>query len=511
MIVHTISRSINIISRQLSLRKTVSTCAACLALWVCAQVGLPIIPEILPKNAYAEPASAEAIQQARNLSSAFEAVANQITPSVVSISAIKKPQPGKKVKGPVRDPFFDQFREFFGDDLFDRFQGPQDESPGRQGLGTGVVVDQKGHILTNNHVVGDADEVTVRLNDEREFKAEVVGKDPRSDIAVIKIKADKLVAANLGDSDQLKIGQWVIAAGNPFGLDNSITAGIVSAKGRSIMGGGQFEDFIQTDAAINPGNSGGPLVDIEGRVVGINTAIFSRSGGYMGIGFAIPINMAKNVMQSLITKGRVIRGWLGIGIQNLTEDLAKSFNYPGQDGALVGHVEAGGPAEKSGLKQGDIIVRIDGVEMKNINQLRNYVAGTEPGKELALDIIRDGRKEAVKVKVGELPSQTQDKQEEDEPSIDLGLSVETLSSELARRLGAKTNSGVIIRQVRPGGLGEHSGLQPRDIIVSVNGEKVSTVDQFYKAVEGADLKRGVRMVVESQGMERFVFLRSNDQ
>lgn len=471
-----------------------------------------LLAVVMHQAAHAENAK-EGLEHARLLSQAFEEVARSITPSVVNISATKRAVKSKQSKSQAPDPFFDQYREFFGDDFMERFSpffGDQERAQPR-GLGTGVIVDDKGHILTNNHVIGDADDVTVRLSNEKTVKAEVVGKDPRTDIAVIKIKANGLAPARLGDSDKLRIGEWVLASGNPFGLDNTVTAGIVSAKGRSIMGGGQYEDFIQTDAAINPGNSGGPLVNLEGEVVGINTAIFSRSGGYMGIGFAIPINMARSVMESLITSGKVVRGWLGVGIQNLNEDLAQSFNFSGTDGALVGHLEKDGPAEKAGLKQGDIIVKLNGEKITNINQLRNLVAGIAPGKTIDAEIVRDGRTKTLKVKVGELPTQAQQALEQSEPSIDLGISVETLTSDLARRLGSKTESGVIVRAVRPGGLGERGGIQARDIILSVNGKKVTKIEEFYQAVEAADLSKGIRLVVESQGMERFVFLRQTDE
>lgn len=457
--------------------------------------------------AVAQP-SQEELQHAKILSSAFEKVAVLITPSVVNINASKKAKKERRGKA-APDPFFEPFRDFLGDDLFPQ-QSPDGDSP--PALGTGVIVDKEGHILTNNHVVGDADEVVVRLQDQRSVKAKIIGKDERSDLAVIKISAKDLVPASLGDSDSLKIGEWVVAAGNPFGLDNTITAGIVSAKGRSIIGGGQYEDFIQTDAAINPGNSGGPLVNLQGEVVGINTAIFSRSGGYMGIGFAIPMNMARSVMESLIKKGKVIRGWLGVGIQNLTDQAAQSFNYPSTEGALVGHVEPDGPAAKAGIKQGDIIVALNGNKVKNINQLRNTIAITTPGKSIDVDLIRQGRKQTISVKVEELPATNQERPqvEEDDDSVDIGASVETLNPDMAKRLGSDKREGVVVTRVRPGGLAASSGIQVRDIIVSVDGQEVKDVADFKKAITPESLKKGVRMIVESGGMERFVFLKMDE-
>lgn len=449
---------------------------------------------------------------AQSLSNSFETVANGITPSVVSISAIKKP---KKISGQRKqlgENPFDPFRDFFGGDPLSPFQAPDDG--GQQGLGTGVVVDEKGYILTNNHVVGEADELTVVLNDKRRFKAQIVGRDPKTDIAVIKINASNLSAARLGDSDKLKIGEWVIACGNPFGLSNSITAGIVSAKGRSISRGGQFEDFIQTDAAINPGNSGGPLLNLKGEVVGINTAIFSRSGGYMGIGFAIPIGMARSVMESLITKGKVIRGWLGVSIQNLTEDLSKSFAYPeGTEGALVGSVSAGSPAAKAGVLQEDIITGFNGTKITDVNQLRNLVASTSPGQNVSIEVFRDKQKKTLTVKVDELTGQDEEmlaQEEKLDSSADLGIDLQTLTPELARQLRTKKTSGVIVTNVQPGGLADSAGLLPRDIILSVNKQGVKSVKDLLSLVTEKSLREGIRLIVETQGMEHFVFLKSEE-
>jgi serine protease Do len=444
----------------------------------------------------------EKVKVAQDLSEAFEHVAEMITPSVVTIATETKAKKQKVPRG------MEPFKDFFGDDFFDRMMpGPQ------KGLGTGVIVDDQGHILTNNHVVGEADEVTVRLSDERTAKAKVVGRDPKTDLAVIKIKLkDKLPkAATLGNSDALKIGEWVVAAGASFGLENTITAGIVSAKGRAISAA-QYEDFIQTDAAINPGNSGGPLVNLHGEVVGINTAIVSKSGGYMGIGFAIPINMVRTVMDSLINKGKVTRGWLGVGIQNLSEDLAKSFNYEGSEGALVGHIDPTGPAKKAGLQQGDIIIQIGSEKIKNVNQLRNFVAGIAPGKETEITVIRDGKKVTTTVTVGELPnSPTGETSEGNGMNEDLGLTVEEFDESSPRRPRSGKSRGLVIVEVDPQGLAAKSGLQPGDIVSSVNGKRVDTVDAFRTEIQKGDRKKGIRLVVESQGMERFAFIRDDEE
>ncbi len=442
-------------------------------------------------------------QLAQELSETFEKVAENITPSVVTISTETKSKKAKNQKSA------DALRDFFGEDFMDKMvPTPQ------RGLGTGVIVDEQGHILTNNHVIGEADEVTVRLNSEKTVKAKVVGVDPRTDLAVIKIKVKETLpkVAKLGDSDRLKIGEWVVAAGASFGLDNTITAGIVSAKGRAISGNGQYEDFIQTDAAINPGNSGGPLVNLRGEVIGINTAIVSKSGGYMGIGFAIPINMAKQVMESLITKGKVTRGWLGVGIQNLSEDLSDTFKFEGTEGALVGHVDPKGPAKTAGFRQGDIIIQLGKEKIKNVNQLRNSVAAIKPGTSIPLTVIRQGKKMVIDVEIGELPAQV------DEPvstpsgqNEELGLTIEEFDESAARKLKTSRSKGLVITEVDPQGLGAKADLQPGDVVISVNDVEVLSLDEFKDAVEKANPKKGVLLVVESRGMERFALLKDSSE
>ncbi|MCB0318488.1 MAG: Do family serine endopeptidase [Bdellovibrionales bacterium] len=461
----------------------------------------------------AEDAAKEGVVQANQLSAAFEAVAKKITPSVVSISATANIKAARNQKTPFpQDPFFDQFKEFFGEEFLK--ENPENDGGKRPlGMGTGVIIDSAGHILTNDHVVGNADEIDVKLNDGRKFNAKLVGKDPRTDLAVIKIDAKDLIPATLGRSSDLKIGEWVVAAGSPFGLDYSVTAGIVSAKGRSIMGGNQYEDFIQTDAAINPGNSGGPLTNLQGEVIGINTAIFSRSGGYMGIGFAIPSDMAKHVMESLIKEGHVTRGWLGVGIQNLTEDLASSFNFNKTEGALVGHVDPTGPAKKSGIKQGDIITQIDLKKIVDINQLRNTIAGQKPGTVVNLEVWRAGETLSIPVEIAKLNSSVEEDQpveESAETEKKLGVIFEPLTSELAERLGSEQTSGLVVTNVFPYGIGARGGLMKKDIIIQVNGNSISSIADFEKLVNKDSLAKGLRLLVETKGMERFVFLKSDE-
>jgi len=465
-------------------------------------------------EAQAGPDIQQSIDQAQALSNAFTHVAALVTPSVVNISAVKRAKPPQMRQMP-RGRQSDPFRDFFGEDFFEKFfsdRMPQEGQKQMSGMGSGFIIDEQGHILTNDHVVSEADEVMVRLNDNRTFKAEVVGSDPGTDLAVIRIKnAGKLVPLKLGDSDKLRVGEWVVAVGNPFALDHTITTGIVSAKGRAITPGGmKYEDFIQTDAAITPGNSGGPLVNLYGEVVGINSAIFTRSGGYMGIGFAIPVNLAKTGLDSLLKHGHVGRGGLGVAIQDVTEQLAESFDFEGTEGALVGDVTKDGPAERAGIRSGDIIVQYDGKPVKDVNQLRFAVAATVPGSTVDVEVVRGGEKQTIKVKVGELKGKAEARPDEDRSSEDLGLKVQTLTPELKGRLGIESAGSVIVTEVSPFSLAANAGLQENDIIVSVAGKQVESASEFLDEVKRHDLKKGVRQVVETGGMKRFIILRSTD-
>jgi serine protease Do len=434
----------------------------------------------------AQVTTTEARSLALALSEAFESASQKVNPSIVPIFA--------KQVVEVQNPFAfptDPFRDFFGDEFFKRFFGtpPEQQKQTVHSLGSGVIVAKDGYILTNNHVVDGAEELTVVLADKKKYPAKLIGTDPQTDMAVIKIDASDLTVATLGNSDEVKVGQWVIAVGNPFQLMHTVTAGIISAKGRSEMGLADYEDFIQTDAAINPGNSGGALADLDGNVIGINTAINSPSGGNVGIGFAIPINMASQVMQALISKGKVTRGYVGLLLQDLDEDLAKAMKLKNSQGILVGDVTAGGPADKAGIKRGDVITEIDGKKVENSFQLRNIVAQTKPGTSVTFTLIREGQQMQIKVLLGERPRElgagkpTEEKQPKEQTYQKLGISAQTLTPDIAEQLGYKNQEGVVIIDVAGGSSAEDAGLQQGDLIMEVNQVKIRTVQDFKTVLD----------------------------
>ena len=367
-------------------------------------------------------------------------------------------------------------------DFFDRLpQAPRREG----GMGSGVIVRQDGYILTNQHVVDGAEEVTVELTDGRSFEAKVVGTDKPSDLAVLRIDAPNLKTLALGDSDEVRVGDVVLAVGNPLGVGQTVTMGIVSAKGRSTStGDGSFEDFIQTDAPINRGNSGGALVNTEGELIGINSQILSPTGGNIGIGFSIPANMARNVMTQLIDHGEVRRGRLGVTIQGITPELARSLNLSGMSGALVSDVEAGSPAETAGLKRGDVITALNGATVKESNELRNEVAEMQPGSEAKLTIVRDGKEQVLTATLGELEgaNRPESLERDAEGSAKFGLSVEPLTAERARELEVDAKSGVVVAGVEPGSRAADAGLRAGDVIEQVDRKPVSSIDALRSAL-----------------------------
>ena len=419
------------------------------------------------------------LSSAQYVSPDFVELSKRLKPSVVNIRTAKviKPRQRLQQRPRMQSPFDNFFEDFFGQ--FD--QMPQQRSRREQSLGTGFIISPDGYLLTNNHVVNGADEVMVKLSDGRELKGEIKGTDEKLDLALIKI-SDKtpFPAAELGDSDALEVGEWVMAIGNPFGLAQTVTAGIVSAKGR-VIGSGPYDDFIQTDASINPGNSGGPLFSAKGKVIGINTAIIA---GGQGIGFAIPINMAKGIVNQLRDSGKVTRGYLGVRFQQLTTDLAKSFGLESDKGALIASVEKDTPADRAGLKAGDIILEYDGKAIGESTELPRLVAATPVDKKVRLVIFRDGKKSDVQVVVGRLKDgDTPTAASGGTETERIGITVQELTRELGNRLGIKDiKNGLVITDVKPGSAAEEAGVTPGSILIEINGQRPETVDAYGTAV-----------------------------
>lgn len=437
------------------------------------------------------------------LSQEFSSVAEEVIPVIVSISS------EKVVK--VKDSPFSRepFKDFFGDDFFGRFfriPTPQGEIRQR-GLGSGVIVSHDGYILTNSHLVSGAEKIWVTLSDERKFEAKIVGTDAKSDVGVIRIEAHNLPVAKLGDSDKVKVGEWVLAIGNPFRLAHTVTAGIISAKGRSSVGLAEYEDFIQTDAAINPGNSGGALTNLKGEVIGINTAIATRSGGYQGVGFAIPVNMAKEVMDQLISTGKVIRGWLGVIIQDVDSDMAEALGLERAEGVLIGDVKKDSPAEEGGIKREDVIIRFDNQKVDGAVGLKHMVAGRKPGTEVKVEVLRDRRKKDLLIELGEMPSSDSPSVEAPELTEKLGIEVEELSPNLARRLGYSGQKGVVVVGVELSSLAQLAGIKRGDLIQEINREKIKSLDDYNRALGKAKKGESILFLVRRGEDTLFVAVR----
>ena len=439
---------------------------------------------------------------------AFSSVVKGVRPAVVHISVESTVNAGQNMEQFFNHPFFERF---FGPE----FQHPDSQPRKRQqyGAGSGFIISKDGHILTNNHVVENAEKITVTLSDNQKVDAELIGTDPQSDVALIKINvSDPLPTIPLGDSEALEVGEWVIAIGNPFGLNQTVTVGIVSAKGRSRVGINEYENFIQTDAAINPGNSGGPLLNIYGEVVGINSALYSRTGGYMGIGFAIPINMVKSIEDQLQKHGKVTRGWLGVAIQDVDENLAESFGLEKAEGILVSETQSDSPADKAGIKQGDVLLSLNDISLKDVADLRNRVALTIPGTEVTINLIRDGKPLDLDVKIGEQPAdfgKVAQQKTTNNSLGDFGLTVQDLTKDLAEQLGYEDREGVIVSEVSPGSSAEQSGLKTGMLIEEVNKLRITSVADLQQALgQSADTAR-VLLRVRSGNFSQYVVLRSN--
>jgi serine protease Do len=481
--------------------------AAAVGVALLALVAAMNAPEPTRAGAAPSPAVATAAASPAAPVATYAPVVEHVMPAVVTIRVEKRAQ---MIPTDSQLPD-DLLRRFFG-------QGPQMRIPRQprgieRGLGSGVIVSQDGYILTNDHVVGGAETVKVELPDERTFAAKVVGTDAATDVAVVKIDANNLPTLPFGDSDTAKVGDVVLAVGNPLGVGETVTSGIISAKGRQTPDGTDgYQDFIQTDAAINHGNSGGALVNTGGQLIGINSQILSPSDGNIGLGFAIPSNMARSVMDQLIKTGHVRRAKLGVTVQRITPDMAAALNLPSAHGALVGTVEDGSPAARAGLKQGDVITQYNGKPIADSNQLRNSIAGTAPGSNVTLQVLRNGRTENVEARLAELPS-TRDRSDESSSTGRrgegrFGMSVEPVTPDLAEEAGVpRSTKGVVVTDIDPSGVAASSGLQPGDVIEKVDGHAVTGVDALKSAIDG-HAKTPALLLVNRKGTEIFLTLRA---
>jgi len=450
-------------------------------------------------HAASAPAPLQGTMLGAGPSHGFADVAKRVTPAVVNVTTVMTEKISRGLAVP--DERRDRLDEFFGKPVEPPGRGPQ------KGQGSGVITSPDGYILTNNHVIANAREVSVTLPDKREFKGRIVGTDPKSDLAVVKINATHLPAVTWGDASALQVGEYVLAVGNPFGLNSTVTLGIVSALGRGHMGITQYEDFIQTDAAINPGNSGGALVNTQGELVGINTAIFSQTGGYQGVGFAVSTTMAKPIYESLVRTGKVVRGYLGVGIQDLNQDLAQSFKLSDAKGALISDVKGDSPADRAGLQQGDVVIEYQGVKVEDGVALQRFVTRTTVGTKVLVKVIRDGRERELTIRVGEQPEQEQiakvDVGEGDD--VLAGVVVEDFDQDMARELGLKGRlQGVVVTKVLPDSHAEKAGLMLGDVIQTINRQPVKSVRDFAKV--SSHMKKGepILILISRQGNSLFL-------
>ncbi len=469
-------------------------------------------------------AQEEGIESLRNTSKAFASVARKVSPSVVFI----------QVEATQAQPQIQQFSAPFGqgsplnDDMLRRFFGDQfrglPQRPGQQriqprrkmmGQGSGFVFKtdsgllsaDKTYIMTNNHVVDHADKITVKFQNGKEYIAKVKGTDPKSDVAVLEVETGNAPALKLGNSSRLDVGEWVVAIGNPFGLSHTLTVGVVSAKGRSSVGINDYENFIQTDAAINPGNSGGPLVNLDGEVIGMNTAIFSRSGGSMGIGFAIPINLAKNIANQLIKTGEVVRGRIGVVIQPLTNELADSFGIEAGQGILVAQVSDNSPAQQAGIEQGDVIVSYQGKKVDNVGRFRNSVSLTTPGSKEEIVVLRNGKRKHLTITIGKQDMDQQIAAGPAQSADEIGLTVQSITPQQAEQYNIKSGNGVVVTQVRPNSIAAMAGIKAGTVILQANRKQIKNAADFKRAIKDSNSKKRLVLLIKDNDFQRFVVLK----
>ncbi len=464
-------------------------CLLASAVFVCAPASAAIPPDVQ-----------ETLGQLQKFSDAFAAVAAEVQPAVVTVFSEKTVRTGSPHAGNPfgNDPFMQRFF---------RQPRPRERERRQEGMGSGVIVSPDGYILTNNHVVDGADKIRIEMTDRRGFDAEIVGTDPKSDLAVLRIQADDLPSVPFGDSDSIRPGEWVLAVGNPFGLQHTVTYGIVSATGRGNLRLADYEDFIQTDAAINPGNSGGAMVNLKGELIGINSAIVSRSGGYQGIGFAIPVNMARGIMSQLIKTGKVSRGFLGVEIREVDDETAEGLGVEARKGVLVVNVQQGTAAQEVGIKRYDVITQVNGEGVESVPEMRNRISQTPPGTAVKLTVLRDGRERTFKVKLGEVESEAADAEPASRKQDKLGWEVQELTREIADRLGYEGYSGALVTQVRDGSVGERKGLRRFDLIVEVNQQSIASVDDYVKEVSKVDPGQVLMLVVRRRTQTFIVAIR----
>ena len=490
------------------------TLSAAFILFLGVVVGLAISSRLdlmSPLTAKGGQVSTRSVEVLTQLSDALSEVAGVATPSVVNISTTRV------IKQAEQAPF-----DFFDDPFFRRFFGDQFPQPNapkehkEQSLGSGVIVSEDGYIVTNNHVIEKAQEIKVQLTNKRDYKAKLIGADPKTDLAVIKIEAAGLPALPWGDSTRLRVGEIVFAIGNPFGLNSTVTMGVISAVGRANVGIADYEDFIQTDAAINPGNSGGALLNARGELVGINTAIVSRTGGYQGIGFAVPSGMARQVMESLIKFKKVVRGWLGVSIQEVTSDLAEEFGTKDLKGALVSGVMKSSPAEKAGIKQGDVLLTFNGKDVEDTGHLRNMVSQTPIGTKVKVRLLRQKKELELDVTIAELPKKAGEAAAEEdadgggagESGTLSGLTVRELTPDLARRFGiTEAETGVVVVKVEQGSRAAEAGVRPGDLVLQINQKDIATLEDYKKAAGRIKAKDRALLLIRRKGEDLFLTLR----